>query len=201
MNKSTLIFWIVAGLLSGCQTTHQQRHSFPSVWPEGVQPSSKTAALTAQTQVPASVWIGSIDMDPESSAVGSSTGSGRTTSAALRDLLSEKLRQAGIPVTDQPSRYTLIGVVPRMGYTARGGYPRKLIYTTELVYRLVDRNTGDILIDRSLQQEVEQTVLVNTMTKLPQDPNAPEQELLRQCMEPTFNLVASSVKESLEAAK
>ena len=196
MTTTLFIGLIAAAAVSGCQKG-MQRHAFPAAWPAGLdwQRTRMAAAAPAEPSGPA------VTVEPftlETAAAASQEAGQAGTSHKLTDLMVEKLRQAGVPVSEGDAEYTLTGTIPKLGYTERSGYPRKLYYTSELVYRLVHRPTGAVVWEGNLSQDFEQTVLVNTMTKLPSDPNAPERVLLEKCIEPNWATIASDVKAYLK---
>lgn len=187
----------VSAGVTGCQKM-AQRHAFPAAWPAGLdwRETRTAAASPAEISGPAvKVEPFALDMEPSASSQAAGQAS---TSRKLADLMVEKLQQAGVPVSESNAEYTLTGTIPKLGYTERSGYPRKLYYTSELVYRLVHRSTGSVVWEGNLSQDFEQTVLVNTMTKLPSDPNAPERVLLEKCIDPNWATIASDVKTYLK---
>ncbi len=201
MRRSTpfLIGWVLSLVCgaAGCQHA-MQRHSFPAEWPAGLTwgETKPAAAVPAELSGPA-VTVEPFTLDMEGNSL--PAGSGRpTTSGMLTTLMVEKLQQVGVRVSEADAEYALIGTVPKLGYTERAGYPRKLYYTSELVYHLVHRPSGAVVWQGNLSQDFEQTVLVNTMTRLPNDPNAPERVLLEKCIDPNWALIASDVKAYLK---
>lgn len=201
MRQSTKSFFIglicVLAGVPGCQKA-AQRHAFPAIWPAGLNwQERRTAAVTPAEISGPVVKVEPFALDTESGA-SSQTAGQSSTSRKLTDRMVEKLQQAGVPVSESNAEYTLTGTIPKLGYTERFGYPRKLYYTSELVYRLVHRPTGAVVWEGNLSQDFEQTVLVNTMTKLPNDPNAPERVLLEKCIDPNWATIAGDVKTTLK---
>lgn len=183
---------VLASAAAGCQGT-SQRHSFPAEWPSGLSWSQSAAAqtLSSPTAGPA-VAVEPLTLDTEA-GVPTASPISNTTSRMLTRLLVEKLNQAGVRVSDAGTDYVFKGTVPKLGYTERGGYPRKFYYTSELVYQLIHRPSGTVVWKGNLSQDFEQTVIVNTMTKLPSDPDAPVHVLLDKCVSPTWETIASDV--------
>ena len=201
MRQSTKSLFIglicVSAGMTGCQKT-AQRHAFPATWPAGLdwQERRTASASPAEISGPAvKVELFALDIE---SGVSSQAAGQASTSRKLTDRMVEKLQQAGVPVSESNAEYTLTGTIPKLGYTERSGYPRKLYYTSELIYRLVHRPTGVVVWEGNLSQDFEQTVLVNTMTKLPSDPNAPERVLLEKCIDPNWATIAGDVKTYLK---
>ena len=183
---------------TGCQGKMQQRQAFPATWPSGLVWSQPTQASIAPAEVAGpAVAVQLLTMEAED-AQRPPTDSSNSTSRMLTNLMVEKLRQAGVRVSDSDAEYTFGGTISKLGYTQRGGYPRKLYYTSELVYQLVHRPSGTVVWKGNLSQDFEQTVLVNTMTKLPSDPNAPETVLLEKCISPNWGIIAADVKAFLK---
>lgn len=190
---------LVAAALSaaGC-AGKVERHAFPAEWPAGLELPRETAkkqetASSAPTAPVPAVAVEPFALETEGTQQASAQGSG-STSEQLTNLMVRKLQKVGVPVSDSGAEYAFSGTVSKLGYTQRTGYPRKLYYTSELVYRLTHRPTGAVVWEGNLSQDFEQTVLVNTMTKLPSDPNAPERVLLEKCIGPNWELIASDVK-------
>lgn len=194
---------IIAAAVSaaGCQRT-SKRYAFPSQWPTGLDlpatAGEKMVPSTATIGLPA-VTVRPLAIDVEAQARPQLSGnSSVSTSHMLTQLMEEKLRQAGVRVSDTDAEFEFSGTIPKLGYTERSGYPRKLYYTSELVYQLTHRPSGSVVWEGNLSQDFEQSVLVNTMTKLPEDPNAPERILLEKCIGPNWGLIAADVKNFLE---
>lgn len=202
MRQGTKSFFIglicVLAGVTGCQKT-AQRHAFPSAWPAGLdwQETRTAAASLAEVSGPA-VAVELFRLDTGAAVQLNTAERQPSTSRKLTDLMVEKLQQAGVPVSESNAEYTLSGTIPKLGYTERSGYPRKLYYTSELVYRLTHRSTGTVVWEGNLSQDFEQTVLVNTMTKLPSDPNAPPRVLLEKCIDPNWAMIAGDVKTYLK---
>ena len=183
--------------LAGCQGP-VQRHSFPAVWPEGMaQPS---AGKRREGTGPA-VAVRPMTLDLEGTASAApARGAGPETSRMLTDLMIEKLVKAGIRVSEDENEaeYVFAGTIPKLGYTEKGGYPRKFYYTSELDYQLIHRPSGTVVWQGKLSQDFDQTVLVNTMTRLPKDPNAPEQILIQKCVGPNWETIAADLSAFLK---
>ena len=183
---------------TGCQGRMQERHSFPAEWPSGLTWSGSTPNLAAPREpVGPAVSVEKFTLDTGAGAQPESSGQ-PSTSRMLTDLMITKLKQAGVRVSDEGAEYTFKGTVPKLGYTQQGGYPRKLYYTSELVYQLIHRPSGTVVWKGNLSQDFEQTVLVNTMTKLPSDPDAPVRVLLEKCIAPNWEIIAADVKTFLK---
>jgi len=184
------LLWMAASLgIGGCQGT-TQRHTFPLAWPRGLTPTSSSGPAVAAAG-PA-IWVEPLALD-----LGEGTSprpsSGVPTSEVLTHLLIRKLQRVGVRVSEREAEYAFRGAVPRLGYTERKGYPRRLIYTSELAYQLIHRPTGAVVWKGNLAQDFEQVVLVNTMTRLPEDPDAPEHVLLDKCIDPTWEAIAADI--------
>jgi len=184
---------------TGCQGK-MQRHSFPAAWPSGLTWSGSAQNLAASPEpVGPAVSVETLTVDTEAGAqpreINSAISRGQpNTSRVLTDLMIAKLKQAGVRVSDAGAEYVFKGTVPKLGYTERGGYPRKFYYTSELVYQLIHRPSGTVVWKGNLSQDFEQTVVVNTMTRLPNDPDAPVRVLLDKCIAPNWEMIAADVK-------
>ena len=191
-------FYFIGILLAaaGCQGTMMQRQSFPVEWPVGLNWSPAAGRQAAAPTGP-SVTVEPFAMDAEAGAQPEGRGQG-TTAKMLTQLMVEKLSQAGVRVSDSDAEYVLKGAIPKLGYTERGGYPRKFYYTSELDYQLVHRPSGTVVWKGNLSQDFEQSVLVNTMTKIPNDPDAPIHVLLDKCISPNWEIIAADLREYLK---
>ena len=169
-----------------------QRHTFPLIWPHSLTPHP-SAVASVQEAGPA-IWVDPLTLDlGEGTPQQPAPTPGVPTSQVLTDLMAQKLREVGVRVSNEGAEYALMGTVPHLGYTERSGYPRKLVYTSQLAYQLIHRPTGVVVWKGNVSQDFEQTVLVNTMTKLPEDPDAPEHVLLDKCIDPTWGAIASDI--------
>jgi len=189
-----------AWLAAGCAGRGAQLHTFPSEWPHGL-PQPEAARAVASALGP-TVWVEPLVLDLGEPAAASQTvtaaAGNRQTTQVLTELLIQKLQQAGVIVSSEGSEYALRGAVPRLGYSERAGYPRRITYLSQLSYQLVHRPSGDIVWEGNLSQDFEQTVLVNTMTRLPEDPQAPVHVLLDKCVGPTWEAIADDVSRFLK---
>ena len=193
---TALVLAPICGVI-GCARA-MERRSFPAMWPAGLDWSREVTQASVAPAEPAgpAVAVEPFVLDAEG-AHGPSSGPG-STSSALTNLMVEKLWQAGVRVSSSGAEYAFTGTISKLGYTQLSGYPRKLYYTSELVYRLARRPDGAVVWEGKLSQDFEQTVLVNTMTKLPDDPNAPERVLLEKCISPNWAMIAADVKAFLK---
>ncbi len=202
INGSTrggLLFVVLAWAAVGCQGK-MQRHSFPVEWPSGLTWSGSAPHLAASPEtVGPTVSVQPFTLDAEADMQPKGSGS-PSTSRMLTDLMITKLKQAGVQVSDEGAEYVFKGTVPKLGYTERSGYPRKFYYTSELVYQLIHRPSGTVVWKGNLSQDFEQTVVVNTMTKLPNDPDAPAHVLLEKCIAPNWEIIAADVKTFLKGS-
>lgn len=193
--------WLgVLGVLmaSGC-ARGSTLHTFPATWPSSLEVGSPTQEATPSAPGPA-VMVEPFTLDLGEATVLESPSDAPPTQQVLTSLFIEKLRSAGIRVAppQAESPYLFRATISQLGFTVQGGYPRKIHYFSQLVYQLIRRQTGHVVWDGNVVQDFEQTVLVNTMTRLPQDPNAPERVLLEKCVEPTWQSVAADVGKYLE---
>ena len=108
------------------------------------------------------VHVQPIELRPEA------VQSGLATSDELTQLLLEKIRDRGIEVTDAGSASTIYCEVPALAYEIKPGYPRHVFYHSTLTCSLMDRDTQTVRWQRQLDQEYDEAVLFNTMTKLPE---------------------------------
>lgn len=117
--------------------------------------------------------------------------------AELTQLLIAQLRSQGIPVvssetTGAEADYTLNCVATRLGYAAaRRRYPPHRTYEAELTCAIIDPATQAVRWQRNLTQRYDETVLLNTMTKLPPRHGG---TLLRECITPLAEGMAYGVR-------
>ena len=120
--RSFLILALLLAVASaaGCSAKKTQVHPFPSSWPALLEPPP--ARATAAAAVGSTLWVEPLVVERVDGEGSRTTGTERT-SGILTDILSQKLRAAGVNVSPIGADYKLQGVVPWVGYTARGGYP------------------------------------------------------------------------------
>ena len=192
---STILFLSASLAVSGCATSLKTQ-LFPSAWPQNLQ------RPTAELSKPLSSGQPTVAVRPLVVESGSyprgAQASGEATADVLTDLLVRQLRAHGVKavrVGSQTSNadYLLVGMVPRLHYSIQGGYPKKTFYSAELACRLVDQKNGSVMFERSAGYVFEHTALVNTMTRLPAEPNEHEEVLIQRGVEPIWEAVASAV--------
>ena len=144
-------FILVAAFGAGCTHT-AERHSFPAAWPAGLTWTGETRPASVVPVEPSGPAVAVEPFALDAEGVRDSTAGPGSTSRALTNLMTEKLRQAGVRVSDSDAEYSLAGTVSKLGYTQRSGYPRKLYYTSELVYRLTHRPTGAVVWEGTLRR-------------------------------------------------
>lgn len=194
--KRLRICWAVL-MAAGCAGTPRM-HPFPAAWPTQMDPpvpsvpAVPSAPLDPGLTGPA-VWVEPFVPDWDGEPIAEPAGSSRPTGEVLTLLFTDKLRAAGLAVSPEKAKYIFVAVVPQLGYTLQEGYPRKITYFSRMAYQLIRRETGNVIWDGDVTQEFQQTVLVNTMTRLPSDPDGPERVLLEKCVEPTWQAVASDL--------
>ena len=189
---SLFLLILLAVSLVGCQGMTMQRHTFPLIWPHSL--TLRQSAIASVQETGPAIWVEPLMLDlGEGTPQQAAPAPGVSTSQVLTDLMAQKLQEVGVRVSKEGAEYALVGTVPQLGYTEHGGYPRKLVYTSQLSYHLIHRPTGAVVWKGNLSQDFEQTVLVNTMTKLPEDPSAPEHVLLDKCIDPTWGAIASDI--------
>lgn len=214
-----LVLAAAAGAGCAAKTSVQP---FPQSWPQPLEPPAPGAAATripsaklgadpaegtpAQPSGPP-VRVAPLVIEQAPGQAAGPAG-GQPTSEVLTSVLISKLRAAGVNVASGGADYRLEGVVPWIGTSARAGYPKRLTYQSALAYRLVDERTGRVVMQRQVEHAVEQSVLVNTMSRLPSPEYAHDQQVLERAITPTWETAASGVQgflkgtqERAEAAK
>ena len=178
-----------AVLLGGCQSQWRQAYRFPFSWP-GSQPLGEEAPTVSVE--PLQVVVDQPVHLPDAEA-------GVPTAAVLSVLLIKHLQVAGVnAILEKPDEatapYTLSCIVPQLGYGVKDGYPKGRLYRAELVCALKDGQTQGILWKRRLTQDYEQTVLLDLLTNLPEEPHQHDRVLYRECIVPLWDTMASSVR-------
>jgi hypothetical protein len=179
----------LAALLAGCQSQWRQAYRFPFTWP-GSQPLGEDAPTVSvePLQVIVDHPIHVPDGDP-----------GVSTAAVLSVLLIKHLQVNGVNAILEraeaaTAQYTLSCTVPQLGYGEKDAYPKGRLYRAELVCALKDGQTQQVLWTRRLTQDYEQTVLLDLLTKLPEEPHKHDRILYRECIVPLWDTMASSVR-------
>lgn len=203
-------------LAVGCQTvqSNAKAQPFPETWPQALKtPRSFAVDTPAGPYQGPVIWVDTLKMDLDASNPRSSTAvaansqtADSQTAKVLTDWWIQELKTQGLQVVQSATPpanadYQLETVVPRLHYAVQGGYPAHIAYSTELACRLSHTKTGTVLLNRSLSNVVEQTALVNTMTKLPREPLAFEQVLLQKGVAPIMKTLAADVKTQLAQAE
>ena len=178
----------LAALLGGCQSAVTPAYRFPSTWP-GSQPLSEDAPTVSvePLQVNVAQEIQLPDGDP-----------GVPTAAVLSVLLIKHLHVNGInavlePAADATAQYILSCSVPELGFGEREGLPKERRYRAELLCTLKDGQTQDVLWTRRLKQDYDQTVLLDLLANLPEEPHKHDRILFRECIVPLWDTMAASV--------
>lgn len=193
---------LLAGLflVLGCRAT-AQAHLFPRVWP----PSLARPELPEKAAVDSgpSVLVEPIAFDQEDDQREMPSREGSPTDEIIRGLLISKLRASGVEALRQSGLkigpdYRLTCVVTKLLYSERAGYPKKIQYVAGLVCRLEDVKPRRILWQRDLEYPLDRSVLVNTMTRIPDGQREHEQILIQKCLIPVLDFVVSGVKTSLK---
>ncbi len=188
---------LLASAAAGCAARKTDVQPFPQSWPQPLEPPAPSSSTEA-SGLSVSVAPLVIERAP---GQGPGPAGGQPTSAVLTDVLVAKLRAAGVNVSARPADYRLEGVVPWLGHSARAGYPKRLTYQSALAYRLVDERTGRVVMQRQVEHAVEQSVLVNTMSRLPYPEYAQDQQVLERAITPTWETAASGVQGFLKGTE
>lgn len=201
---AVFILVLAAFVGAGCSAkTHVQ--AFPQSWPQPLEPpvsaakaSGTEGAAPELTTLAVQVSPLVIEQTPEQLA---SVGHDQTTSQVLTNVLVSKLRAAGVNVSERPADYRLEGVIPWLGWSSRSGYPKQLTYQSVVAYRLVDERTGRVVMQHQVEHAVEQSVLVNTMSRMPNPQYAQDQQVLDRAITPALETAASGVQGFLKGTQ
>ena len=202
----TLVKVLAVGLLSvltGCGAA-MQTHLFPQTWPAGLnRPSSPKAVPTDRGPV---VLVDPVILDVDYREPREEPVENLLTADVLTNLLVEQLRAEGVnafrrdDLTSEPD-YVLSGTVPRLVWTERPGYPRRLQYVAQLACHLIDQRNRQVLWQRDLEHVFDRWTVVDTMTRLPDRQREHGQILVEKCIVPVWNIMASGVRTSLREAE
>lgn len=200
MRASTAVLLAGFFMVLGCRAT-VQAHLFPRAWPA----SLARPELLEKTAVDGgpSVLMEPVAFDQEDGRRQTSSLEGAPTDEIIRDLLIDKLRASGIEAFRKSSLgaepdYRLLCVVTKLLYSEQTGYPKQIRYVAGLVCRLEHAESRRILWQRDLEYPLDRSVLVDTMTRLPEGQREHEQILVQKCLVPALDHVVSGVKNSLK---
>ena len=175
---------------AGCQSTSwRQAYRFPFTWPGSQALGEEAPTVSVEPlQVAVDQPIQLPDGDP-----------GVSTAAVLSVLLIKHLHVNGVnAILERPesatAQYALNCTVPQLGYGVKDGYPKGRLYRAELVCALKDGQSQQILWTRRLTQDYEQTVLLDLLPNLPEEPHKNDRILFRECIVPLWDTMASSVR-------
>ena len=124
---------------------------------------------------------------------------GLPTDAVLSVLLIKHLQVNGINAVLEasdaaPIRYALSCTIPTLGYEEIAkGYPTTHRYRAELSCALSEPPSEQPVWQRKLEQQYDDTVVLDLMTKLPPEPHKHDRVLYRECIVPLWDAMASSV--------
>ena len=118
------------------------------------------------------------------------------TPAELTELFVKKLETQEVPAVQfdgsmNATGHLLACDVPDLNYVVGKGYPRRLNYRAQLHCQIKDSATHEVFWERTLDQEYEERVLFNTMTKRPEHH---EWQLYRECIVPLWESMAYGVR-------
>lgn len=186
----SMLALILAAAGAGC-AAKTRAQPFPLSWPQPLEPPAPSSSSESSGLITVRVAPLVIERAGGQAAV---LAGGQPTEEVLTRVLISKLRAAGVNVAPGGAEYRLEGVIPWIGTSARTGYPKRLTYQSALVYRLVDERTGRVVMQRQVEHAVEQSVLVNTMSRLPYPEYANDQQVLERAITPTWEVAASGVQ-------
>ena len=118
-------------------------------------------------------------------------GGSLTTAEALTQATQTALRAQGFDVVDEPSaRYRLGCTIHDLSYTVQPGYPGERAYTARVACQLLQAADSAVLWQRDFDERVDETLYVNTYTKLPVDH---AQAFARECVPAVMDRLTESL--------
>jgi hypothetical protein len=190
MKRHAAVGIILAALAAvGCRAqTRTTTHAFPSTWP-GSTPLSEHAP-TVSVQPLRIETTGPVPQVPDPQ--------GLPTDAVLSALFVKYLHVNGInAVLERPeemtARYTVGCSVPQLGYDITEGFPKARHYRAEISCQVKDAQSQAVVWERKLAQRYDETVVLDMMTKLPDQPHRHDRTLYQECIVPLWDAMASSV--------
>lgn len=185
MPRWTAALLLAASLLTGCASTPAVSGTFPTTWPAGT--SVPTVTSTGRMGPGTGLVI----------AVAPWTWSGAegTPAPATTDVLTQlteaTLRARGFEVVDPSSApYRLACQVRDLTYTIRPGYPGEREYVAQAACQVVRASDQQTLWQRDIEERVDETLYVNTYTKLPAHH---ERGFARECLPALCERVVDSL--------
>ena len=162
--------------MAGCSTTGATTTmQFPARWPEGMSlPVMRAAPAPGRGSGIA------IAVAPWTWPGASEAGGQPTTTQAFTQLTQAALRAQGFDVVDEPSAVYRLGCSVRdLTSATRAGFPGEQHYLARVTCQLVRVSDQQLLWQRELEERVDETVYVNTYTRLPA---RAEQAFVRECV-------------------
>jgi len=194
--ETTLTLVILTGFfLAGCASV-AKTYTFPSAWPVGLGQPTRSPLM--ETKATPSVGVQRLQVAVAEPAEGQTVSKAAQTADVLTDRLVERLNQKGIPAgrvsSVNPSDDYLLRVsIPRMDYTIQSGYPKRVIYATELELTMVHRTSGQVAWERKLTENFQETEILNMMSRLPKKADPHQEILLSKGIDPLMDRVAAGL--------
>lgn len=184
--------------VTGCARAAANRYPFPQAWPLELPQPTLSAAARMKGGPRVQVEPFQIGSESTKGVAAAEQAAGAATADVLAQLLVQRLQAEGIEAVRSDASgvaadYVLQVSVPRMEYTIRPGYPRKVDYQTAMSLTLVHEKSGQVAWERDLEEKFEETVLLNTMSRLPRPADPYSQQLLEKCVTPLMTRIASGL--------
>lgn len=186
MRGALPLFFLCAMGMVGCRTTAGTTAQFPSAWPARTPlPSVHAPAAAGRgTGIAIAVvpwtWPGAME-----------SGGSPTTTEVLTQLTEAALRAQGFEVVDDSAAAYRLGCsVQELSYAVHGGYPSERQYTARASCQLVRTSDQQLLWQRELTERVDETLYVNTYTRLPAHH---ERAFARECLPALMDRLTESL--------
>lgn len=172
---------------AGCRQQVRETHAFPATWPGSTPLSENAPTVTVE---PLRIEVGTVPTMPDPQ--------GLPTDAVLSALFVKYLHVNGInAILERPeeatAHYSVGCSVPQLGYDIKEGYPKERHYRAEMSCRLKDAQSQAVVWERKLAQRYDETVVLDMLTKLPDQPHRYDRTLYKECIVPLWDAMASSV--------
>lgn len=173
--------------LAGCRTTGTLTTAqFPSQWPGSISLPAVRPATAPGRGSGIAVAVAPWTWPEAAAAVG-----GPTTTEAFTQLTQAALRAQGFDVVDDTSAAYRLGCSVRdLSYATRTGFPGERQYLARVSCQLVRLSDQQLLWQRELEERVDETVYVNTYTRLPA---RTEQAFVRECVPAVMERLTESL--------
>lgn len=199
------IWILILCAVSGCASmVRSEVLQFPAVWPDRLDRVLASGFSGDRKDPSAGASLAVEQVVVRSEATEPVSGQGRLTDEALTRFFVEQLRAHGVNAfasggSKQQADYRLTPVFLQLAYTKRtGNYPGKVFYIAELKYQLEETDSGRVVWTRTLSRNHDRSLVLNMLSKLPDQELEHQEILLEHCVFPIVKNMAAGVEVFLE---